>query len=304
MLKQINTRTVSITPRDGDSIMRYFNEVNKIKVFETPEDEYACAMKAYNGDEKAKEEMVLRNLNFVVSVAKQYAAPMTPFEDLINEGNLALIKAVDKFDPTQGFKFISYAVWWVRQRMTEYYATKGRQVKLPIGDVWKITKIKDKMDRICQERQVGYNNINMEDVFDDTMSGKSANDRGVNILNEIRGGMVKPLDTPVGKDDDGGNRTLEDVIENTFVKPTDHMVIKNSANEMLSDMLKELRPMERNILIGFFGLNNTIKLSVADMGKNYNCSPETIRKRKDKVIKKLGEALKSRGLGFNDLMFG
>ena len=146
--------TKSFTNLSTQSFKQYLSDISKIDVFETPEEEAECAIKAAKGDKRAKDELVIRNLRFVVSVAKKYESQTSPLPDLVNQGNIGLIQASNRFDPSKGYKFISYAVWWVRREIMEYFYNSSRPIRIPVNKIGAIGRFNEATSKLVQEEGI------------------------------------------------------------------------------------------------------------------------------------------------------
>lgn len=266
-MKEFKVRQ-SITERNK-GIDIYFKEISKIPSFQTPEEEYECALRAFNGCEDAKEELVMKNIKFVVSVCKQYAGTQAPLLDLINEGNMGLLEAVEKFDPSMGFKFISYAIWYIRKRINKYLSDHARLVRIPNNKINSLRSLKEKMNNM---EQINDGVVIIEDLlieFKDKLS-----EHELNILISLEAGSVKSLDAPFGDDSDN---TLLDVIFNDTIKPTDDLLIKNENKLIVNTMMERLPERQALVLIHHYGLNGENKLNLADIGSKLGISREGVR---------------------------
>lgn len=273
-----------ITSRDSQSFKQYLRDISQIQLF-TPEEEYNCGLRMEAGDENAKEEMVLRNLRFVVSAAKQYTSSPTQLEDLINEGNYGLIMAANTYKPSTGFKFISYAVHYVRKYMTEYL-NKGKLVRLPANKVNSVSKMFQKVEVL--EQQLGRM-VDIGDIMD-----AFGHEEGIDELVEAvkLGGMCfDSLDKEVGNGGYDGGATLGDMIPNCNALPTDHLCQSNDAKVDISRYLKLLKPKNQLVLIGFFGLNGIRAKTLTELSEELGVSSEMIRQIKEKSLKIIREGM-------------
>jgi RNA polymerase primary sigma factor len=267
--------TKQITNRESQSIEKYLQEIGKEELI-TAEEEVELARRIQEGDSYALERLVKANLRFVVSVSKQYQNQGLSLNDLINEGNLGLIKAALRFDETRGFKFISYAVWWIRQSILQALAEHSRIVRLPANKVGTLNKIGKTFSQLEQEFEREPTEGEMAEVMEMTTSEvadfmKSA-------------GRHMSLDAPIGDDDEGSMlNVLEDKESN---KPEDGL-LDEALKEEISRVLATLTPREATILIHFFGLNGAEFMSFEDIGHKLSLSRERVRQLKEKAIKKL-----------------
>lgn len=279
-MKQL-TITHKLTNRDNDSLKQYFRDIYGYARF-TPDEEAECAFKAAKGDEKALQELINRNLRFVVSVAKQYENKDCLLGDLINEGNFGLIKAAKLFKPDMGFKFISYAVWWIRKFILEYQSNNGRTVRIPINKLNNLAKFNQKVINLEQKlaRPVDVQEIMAEyNLTDD--------DEEIKASRLISTFSIDSLDRDVSADSDGGV-TLGELLNNDeYFKPTDHLVNQEDVNSQLYRMLETLKPKEQDIISGLFGLDGKEPLTLDEVGKKYKVTREAIRLARDRILLKL-----------------
>jgi RNA polymerase primary sigma factor len=275
--------TKSITNRESQSLEKYLQEIGKVDLI-TPEEEVSLAIKIKQGDQRALEKLTKANLRFVVSVAKQYQNQGLSLSDLINEGNLGLIKAAQRFDETRGFKFISYAVWWIRQSILQALAEQSRIVRLPLNKVGLTNKINKAYSQLEQEYQREPSaeelamvlEINTEEV--ETTLGSAA--RHISV------------DAPFA---DGEDNTLLDILYNPNAKETDMEVEHNeSLREEIERSLCTLTDRQKDVLKLFFGIGVDNPLSLEDIGEQFGLTRERVRQIKDKAITKLRSASRSR----------
>lgn len=275
--------TKSITNRESQSLEKYLQEIGKVDLI-TPEEEVSLAIKIKQGDQRALEKLTKANLRFVVSVAKQYQNQGLSLSDLINEGNLGLIKAAQRFDETRGFKFISYAVWWIRQSILQALAEQSRIVRLPLNKVGLTNKINKAYSQLEQEYQRAPSaeelamvlEINTEEV--ETTLGSAA--RHISV------------DAPFA---DGEDNTLLDVLYNPNAKEADMEVEHNeSLRDEIERSLCTLTDRQKDVLKLFFGIGVDNPLSLEDIGEQFGLTRERVRQIKDKAITKLRTASRSR----------
>jgi RNA polymerase primary sigma factor len=273
--------TAKVTNRDNDSLKQYFREIATFERF-TVEQEARCAMKASLGDEDARLELVQRNLRFVVSVAKQYETRDVALADLINEGNLGLIKASQRYKVDTGFKFISYAVWWVRKFITEYLSKNARTVRLPANKLSGLSKLNQQISSL--EQKLGRN-VDAEDVIQEI--GEFIGDDDVKSLARLSSLSVESLDRSINEDS-GNLTTLGDMLpDNDFFRTSDHRVVENDAKVQIDALLNSLTEKERNILVMFFGLGGKQPLNLNEIGEVIGITRERARQIKEKALKKL-----------------
>ena len=275
------TITAKVTNRDNDYLKQYFRDIYFFKKF-TPEEEAECAFKSSTGDENALNELINRNLRFVVSVAKQYENKDCLLGDLINEGNLGLIYAAKRFKPDMGFKFISYAVWWIRKYINEYQSNNGRTVRIPINKITNLYKINQKMATL--EQKLGRS-ADIEDVISEY--GNGVTDEEIKVMSLLNVFSVDSLDRDISSDNDGGMTVGDLISDDSFFKPTDYLVNVSDVNEQLDRLLKRLKPKEKDIISSLFGLNGREVLTISEIAKKYDVCNEAIRLSKERILKKL-----------------
>jgi RNA polymerase primary sigma factor len=292
-MKQL-TITTKLTNRENQSFVQYLREVSEIKVL-TPEEEIVLTKKASNGDKQAIEELVKRNLRFVVSVAKQYATPQNPVEDLVNEGNIGLMIAAERFDPSTGFKFISYAVWWIRKIIMEHLSKNGRLIRLPANKINALSKLdkqinelEQKLGRSVSIREV-MDNYNVDvDVLDALSNyGKSSSD--LEALNMLSGYAMDSLDRELGHDE-GGSTLGDNVVDDTF-DTNDHNLLYDDMKIELNKVLDILKPRDRQVMVALFGLDGSIPRTLKDVGDEIGVTREMVRQIKEKSLIKLRKRL-------------
>ena len=269
--------TQSITSREGDSLERYLQEINKEPMI-TPEEEVVLAHRIHNGDEEALEQLTKANLRFVVSVAKQYQGQGLGLIDLINEGNVGLITAAKKFDETRGFKFISYAVWWIRQSILQALAENSRLVYLPLNQVNNLSKIHRFLSDFAQKNERTPSNEEIAEALDiDVEKVKT-------IMQSS--GRPTSMDAPLA-DDEGS--CLLDLLQSRDGSNTERDLITGSLITEVSSAVKKLPERERKVVEMFFGLNGP-EMNLEDIGRELHLSRERVRQLKEKALKLLREA--------------
>ncbi len=274
--------TKSITNRESASLDKYLLEIGREGLI-TAEDEVELAQRIRDGDQIALEKLVKANLRFVVSVSKQYQNQGLSLPDLINEGNLGLIKAAQRFDETRGFKFISYAVWWIRQSILQAIAEQSRIVRLPLNQVGSLSKIKKAFSKLEQEfeREPSIDEIaNLLDVSIDKIDGSI----------QVSGRHVS-VDAPFGDDEDSGS--LLDVLADNDGTKTDLLLMQESLHQEICRSLSKLTDKERSVIELFFGIGCKQPLSLDEIGESFNLTRERVRQIKEKGIKKLRMSSKS-----------
>lgn len=274
--------TQSITNRESQSLDKYLHEIGKVDLI-TAEEEVILAQKIREGDQAALERLTKTNLRFVVSVAKQYQNQGLTLGDLINEGNLGLIKAAKRFDETKGFKFISYAVWWIRQSILQAIAEQSRIVRLPLNQVGSLSKISKAFSRLEQEYEREPSPEELADTLETTV------DKVSDTLSNS--GRHVSMDAPFVQ---GEENTLLDVLEN-HDPDTDSSLIDESLSEEIKRSLATLTEREREIIVLFFGLGGVNhQLSLEEIGEKFNLTRERVRQIKDKALQRLRHTSRSR----------
>jgi len=268
--------TKSITNRESLSLEKYLQEIGKVNLT-TPEEEVQLAIRIRQGDEKALERLTSANLRFVVSVAKQYQNQGLPLSDLINEGNLGLIKAARRFDETRGFKFISYAVWWIRQAIIQALAEQSRIVRLPLNKIGLTNKVAKAYSLLEQEYE-------REPSIEELASLLDLDREGI----EATMGMGErhiSVDAPFR---DGEEASLLDVLENESSLQTDRNVTySDSLKTEVARSLNTLTEKQRMVVSLYYGINNQTPTTLEDIGEMFGLTRERVRQIKDKAISKL-----------------
>ena len=275
--------TKSITNRESQSLDKYLQEIGHEELLSV-EEEVELAQRIKKGDREALEKLTKANLRFVVSVAKQYQNQGLSLPDLINEGNLGLMKAAEKFDETRGFKFISYAVWWIRQSILQAIAEQSRIVRLPLNQVSSVSKINRALNKFEQEneRRPSVNEI-AEKV--DLPEEKIADAMKVNSRHVS-------VDAPFA---DGEDNSLLDVLPNDDSPMADNELVKESLREEINRALALLNDRERNIIQAFFGINEP-EMTLEEIGEKFGLTRERVRQIMEKAIRKLRSNTKSKVL--------
>ncbi len=273
--------TQSITNRESQSLDKYLHEIGKVDLI-TAEEEVILAQKIREGDQAALERLTKTNLRFVVSVAKQYQNQGLTLGDLINEGNLGLIKAAKRFDETKGFKFISYAVWWIRQSILQAIAEQSRIVRLPLNQVGSLSKISKAFSKLEQEYEREPSPEELAVMLETTVEKIS------DTLSNS--GRHVSMDAPFVQ---GEENTLLDVLENKD-PDTDSNLINESLSEEIRRSLSTLTDREREIVVLFFGLSTSQPLSLEEIGEKFNLTRERVRQIKDKALQRLRHTSRSK----------
>ncbi len=267
----------SITNRESQSLEKYLQEIGKEDLL-TPEEEVELARRIKQGDREALEKLVRANLRFVVSVAKQYQNQGLPLSDLINEGNLGLIKAAERFDETRGFKFISYAVWWIRQSILQALAENSRIVRLPLNKVGSLNKIHKAYTQLEQEYE-------REPTPEEIAELTGLNPRDVEKTIGLSG-KFSSLDAPFQDGEDG---TLKDVVADDTTPRADEFLIKKESmqQDILRILNKYLDKEVAEIIRLFFGIGEPYPMSIEDIAEKMGMSKERVRQMKDKGLQEL-----------------
>ena len=273
--------TKSITNRESASLDKYLQEIGKEDLI-TVEEEVELAQRIRKGDQKALEKLTRANLRFVVSVAKQYQNQGLSLPDLINEGNLGLIKAAEKFDETRGFKFISYAVWWIRQSILQALAEQSRIVRLPLNQVGSLNKINKAFSRFEQENERRPSPEELADSLD-LPAEKVADTLRVS-------GRHISVDAPFVEGDDN---SLLDVLVNDDSPIADRTLINESLSTEVERALSTLTERERDIIKLFFGIN-TQEMTLEEIGEKFGLTRERVRQIKEKAIRRLRHSSRSK----------
>jgi len=268
--------TKSITNRESQSLEKYLQEIGKVDLI-TPEEEVKLARLIKQGDQRALDRLTKANLRFVVSVAKQYQNQGLSLPDLINEGNLGLIKAAQRFDETRGFKFISYAVWWIRQSILQALAEQSRIVRLPLNKVGLTNRIQKAYSQLEQEYEREPSAEELAELLDMDLEEVSAT-LGISARHVS-------VDTPLAE---GEDNTLLDVLENPNAEKTDSALDhKESLKVEIDRSLKTLTERQKEVICYFFGIGVDHPMSLEDIGEKFNLTRERVRQIKDKAITKL-----------------
>ena len=271
---------------DNEVLSIYLREINRIPLL-THEEETELAVKAKNGDKAARERLINSNLRFVVSVAKKFRGQGLPLLDLINEGNIGLITAIDKFEPDKGYHFISYAVWWIRQSILKAIPEKSRAVRLPLNRSNELMQILKAKKALMHEMETAEPSV--EDISRETgLDAKLISD-----LLAVSGEMMS-FDSPVKKGEDGSS-TYGDFLEDETAGPETRMMDKALKEEVRS-LLDVLSDKERDIIIKRNGLDGNEAMSLKEIGEGYSLTKERIRQIEKRALAKLREESMRRGM--------
>ncbi|MBG0860172.1 MAG: sigma-70 family RNA polymerase sigma factor [Bacteroidales bacterium] len=267
--------TKQVTNRDTPSLDKYLQEIGRVDLI-SPEEEVVLARKIKSGDADALQKLVNANLRFVVSVAKQYQNQGMSLPDLINEGNLGLMKAAQRFDETRGFKFISYAVWWIRQAILQALAEQARIVRLPVNKIGSINRINRAFARLEQayEREPSSSEIAelLEMIPEDVKESLRTNGRTVS------------MDAPISSEEDNN---MYDVLQSTDTPSPDKNLINESLAYEIERALSTLSPREAKVLKLYFGLGMKHPFTLEEIGEELKLTRERVRQIKEKAIKRI-----------------
>ncbi len=268
--------TKSITNRESQSLEKYLQEIGKVELI-TPEEEVKLAVRIKQGDQKALDKLTKANLRFVVSVAKQYQNQGLTLPDLINEGNLGLIKAAQRFDETRGFKFISYAVWWIRQSILQALAEQSRIVRLPLNKVGLTNRIQKAYSLLEQQFEREPSPEELAEVLELDIEEVSST-LGI-------GGRHISVDTPLSE---GEDNTLIDVMINPNAESASvNLDYNESLKTDIDRSLRTLTERQKEVICFFFGIGVDHPMSLEDIGDRFSLTRERVRQIKDKAITKL-----------------
>ncbi len=265
-----------ITKRESKSLEKYLQDVSKEEMI-TAEEEVELAIKIQNGDENALNRLVRANLRFVISVAKQYQNTGLTLEDLINEGNLGLIEAAKRYDHTKGFKFISYAVWWIRQSILKAAADNSRTIRLPhnrLGEIQKISKASNEFEQKNERTPTAdeLSDLTEMDVNKVEMSLKMSKKQ-------------VSIDAPMSNDDD--NNSLVSVLENSDTPDPSNSLLQESLSQDLERTLTYLKGMEAEVIRLFYGLGGSSEMTLEEIGNTFGLTRERIRQIKERGLRRL-----------------
>ena len=273
-----------ITNRESQSLDKYLQEIGKVDLL-TPDEEVELAKRIREGDQMALEKLTKANLRFVVSVAKQYQNQGLSLGDLINEGNLGLIKAAQRFDETRGFKFISYAVWWIRQSILQALAEQSRIVRLPLNRVGSLNKISKTFSELEQRFEREPSPDELADVLDVTTS---------EVVDTMKiSGRHVSMDAPFVQ---GEENSLLDVLENDSEETPDNELMNDSLRREVQRALSTLTQREADVITLYFGLNGEHSMTLEEIGEKFNLTRERVRQIKEKAIRRLRHTSRSKAL--------
>jgi RNA polymerase primary sigma factor len=271
----------SITNRESASLEKYLQEIGKEEMI-SAEQEAELAQRIRKGDQEALERLTRANLRFVVSVAKQYQNQGLSLPDLINEGNLGLLKAAERFDETRGFKFISYAVWWIRQSILQAISEQSRLVRLPLNQVGSLNKISREISKF---EQLNERRPSLEEIAEHIDLPEEKIDAAMSIT-----GHHVSVDAPFAE---GEDNSLLDVLVNEDIPTTDRELVIESLKEEIRNALNVLTERERKVIEDSYGIGRP-ELTLEEIGTKYNLSRERVRQIKEKAIRKLRACTKNK----------
>lgn len=272
-----------ITNRESQSLDKYLHEISKVDLI-SPSEEVVLAKRIREGDQLALEKLTKANLRFVVSVAKQYQHKGISLGDLINEGNTGLIRAATRFDETRGFKFISYAVWWIRQSIIQAIAQQSRIVRLPLNRVSSISKIYKVFSTLEQEYQREPTADELAEVLD-ISTDDVMNNMGIS-------GQQVSVDAPILS---GEDMTLLDLLENDYNTPDSDLMMDSLRGE-INRALSTLTQRESDVITYYYGLNGENKKTLEEIGEKFGITRERVRQIKEKTTRRLRYSYRSKGL--------
>ena len=273
-----------ITNRESQSLDKYLQEIGKVDLL-TPDEEVDLAKRIRDGDQLALEKLTKANLRFVVSVAKQYQNQGLSLGDLINEGNLGLIKAAQRFDDTRGFKFISYAVWWIRQSILQALAEQSRIVRLPLNRVGSLNKISKTFSELEQKYEREPSPDELAEVLDVTTN---------EVVDTMKiSGRHVSMDAPFVQ---GEENSLLDVLENDGEEKPDSELMNDSLRREVQRALSTLTQREADVITLYFGLNGEHSMTLEEIGEKFNLTRERVRQIKEKAIRRLRHTSRSKAL--------
>lgn len=260
------------------TLKRYFDEISQEEPL-TPDEEIELAMRVKKGDEEAMDRLLRANLRFVVSVAKKYQNHGLRLEDLINEGNIGLIKAAKRFDETRGFKFISYAVWWIRQTILQAISEYSRMVRLPLNVVGSLNKI----SRITSEFEKDYERDPTSKEIEDILKEENID---LDLAQQLTEGTMS-IDSPIGRN---GTSTLQDILKGSEDSDPSKILSEESFHQEIQRAINSLDPREAMIIRLYFGIDRELPLTLEEIGNKLDLTRERVRQIKEKALRKLRHA--------------
>jgi RNA polymerase primary sigma factor len=274
--------TKQVTNRETASLDKYLQEIGKVELI-TAEEEVELARRIKAGDKEALEKLTKANLRFVVSVSKQYQNQGLSLPDLINEGNLGLIKAAQRFDETRGFKFISYAVWWIRQSILQALAEQSRIVRLPLNKIGSINKINKAYAKLEQQHEREPDSLEIAEMLDIPES---------EVKESIRNsGRHISMDAPLIQDEEN---TLYDVLRSDETNTPEKELMVESLRKEIDRAISTLTPREADVVRLYFGLNSKHPMTLEEIGEKFDLTRERVRQIKEKAIRRLKHTSRSK----------
>lgn len=271
---KINQR---ITSRENSSFVQYMREVSEIPML-IPAQESELAERAVNGDEDAARQLVKSNLRFVISVAKNYATDKIMLEDLVNEGNIGLIKAVEKFDPKKGYKFISFAVWWIRKTIMEYVSNYSKTIRIPANRINELSRLNKYISEIEQKNSY---RVDIEEIISEFSKDMSTDN--FLLLDTLNGMTIDSLDREIHSDE-GNSISLSDLMYDEDADITDHLLTDIDIKTEIDIALSSLKPRNKKIMEMLFGLNGYQPMTLQEVGDEIGLTREMVRQIKNKTI--------------------
>lgn len=295
--------TSKLTNRANSSFNQYLKEVAAIDVL-TPQEEAIYTQKASVGDQEAINELVRRNLRFVISVAKQYATPQNPLEDLVNEGNIGLIMAAERFKPEMGFKFISYAIWWIRKVIMEHLSKHGRLVRIPANKINSLSKLDKQINQL--EQRLGRK-VSIEEVISEYGKDLALDEKGsiqkitseYEFLDVLNNYNMDSLDRDISGDEGDGTMLSETLSDDSTFKSADHELVTQDVKNELNKVLDTLKPRDRRIMVGLFGLDGNLPRTLKDVSDEVGITREMVRQVREKSLLKLRKVLEKSSINYN-----
>jgi len=276
--------TKQVTNRETLSLDKYLQEIGRVELI-TAEEEVQLARRIKEGDQKALEKLTKANLRFVVSVSKQYQNQGLTLPDLINEGNLGLIKAAQRFDETRGFKFISYAVWWIRQSILQALAEQSRIVRLPLNKIGSINKINKAFSRLEQTYERIPTSLEISEVLEITPE---------EVKNAMSySGRHVSMDAPLKEGEDDSSNMYDVLMSDDSPKP-DNVLLKDSLRKEIERSLSTLTPREADVVRLYFGLSGNHPLTLEEIGEKFDLTRERVRQIKEKAVRRLKHTSRSK----------
>ena len=277
--------TASITSRENDSLEKYLSEIARIELI-TPEEEVELAKKIKQGDEEALEKLTKANLRFVVSVAKQYQGHGLTLSDLINEGNVGLIKAAQRFDETKGFKFISYAVWWIRQSIMLAIVEQSRLVRLPLNKAGNYAKI----NKIASQLEQEFEREPTIEELAEIMHMKESEIQEITM----NGTRHMSIDAPVNNNDSDEGSMAEMMADHDKNSEPDLSVLSQSLKDEIALVLKVISPREAEVVSAYYGINGFNQMNMDEIAARFDLTKERVRQIKERAIRRLRKATTSK----------